>query len=495
MYRRLTDPKISVCIVFVCAMFMSIMDTTVVNVALPALSKQFSVPSTSIDAVIVGYLVSLAVVIPVSGWLGDRWGTRRIFLCALALFTLASALCGLAQTLPMLVGFRVLQGMAGGALTPIGTTMLYRTYPPEERVSVSRILNVPTVIAPASGPVIGGLLVQQLSWRWVFYINVPIGLATLLFGIFFLRAVQPESEDAGHFDPAGFVLAGLGLALLMYALTEGPTYGWGALSILFSGGAGLLLVACFVFVELRVRAPMIDLRLLRDRLFRVTNLVTMFSSAGFLGLLFVAPLFLQEARGVSALVSGLTTFPEAVGVVAATQIVASLYPRVGPRRLVAAGLTGVTLILCLFIFLDLKSNLWLMRGLMFLTGAGMAFTFISTPAAAFATISPADTGKASAFYSAERQLGAALGIAFVGTMLSLVGPVLGGHGTPQPNLAAYHAAFLTSAALVLIAACTALFIHDSDAAATMKMRRKKPVEKPMESTRIARPAENVVVVE
>ena len=478
MYRRLIDPKVSVCIVFVVAMFMSIMDSTIVNVALPALGRQFNVPETSIDAVVVGYLVSLAIVIPVSGWLGDRWGTRRVFLWALALFTLVSALCGLAQNLPMLVGFRVLQGLAGGALTPVGTTMLYRTYPPEERVALSRILNIPTVIAPASGPVIGGLLVQQLSWRWVFYVNVPIGMAALLFGLFFLR-VEDQRQAAGRFDPPGFLLAGSGLALLMYALTEGPTYGWSSPNIFGSGLAGLALLIIFIVVELRVREPMIDLRLLKDRLFRVTNLITFFSGAGFLGLLFVAPLFLQEARGVSALISGLTTFPEAVGVIAATQLVVWLYPRVGPRRLIASGLAGVAVMMALLWFLNLDTNLWLMRLMMFLIGAGMAYTFIPTPAAAFATISPADTGKASALYSADRQLGSALGIALVGTVLSIVGPVIVGvHGARQPNITAYHAAFLTSAALALTAAGIALFIRDRDAASTM--RRKGGAERATE---------------
>lgn len=476
MRRLLIDPKISVCVVFVAAMFMSIMDSTIVNVALPALGRQFNVPGTSIDAVIVGYLVSLAIVIPVSGWLGDRLGTRRVFLIALALFTLISALCGLAQSLPMLVGLRVLQGLAGGALTPVGTTMLYRAFPPEERVALSRILNVPTVIAPASGPVIGGFLVEQLSWRWVFYVNVPIGLAALLFGLLFLRE-QDQQHTAGRFDPYGFLLAGIGLALVMYALTEGPTYGWNSPDILVSALVGLLLLAAFVVVELRMQTPMLDLRLMKDRLFRTTNLVTMASSAGFLGLLFVAPLFLQEARGVSALISGLTTFPEALGVIAATQIVARLYPRIGPRRLIAAGLTGVAVIMSLLCFMNLDTNLWLMRGLMFLTGAGMAFTFIPTPAAAFATISPADTGKASAIYNAQRQLGSALGIAVVGTVLSIVGPVIiGTHGAIQPNITAYHAAFLTSAALALISAALALFIHDRDAASTMRRKGAKAAQ-------------------
>src|SRR5437763_4454849 len=168
MHHRQLDPKVSVSIVFVAAMFMSIMDGTIVNVALPSIGRQLSVPSTSIDAVVVAYLVSLAVVIPASGWLGDRWGTRRIFLLALVFFTIASALCGLAGNFTLLVLFRFLQVAAGGALAPVGTAMLYRTFPPAQRVHISSILIIPTVIAPAAGPVLGGLLVQQLSWRWVF---------------------------------------------------------------------------------------------------------------------------------------------------------------------------------------------------------------------------------------------------------------------------------------------------------------------------------------
>src|SRR5579871_1070254 len=187
MYRSAIHPKVAVSIVFVAAMFMSIMDSTIVNVALPTLSREFNVPGTSVDAVIVGYLVSLAVIIPASGWLGDRIGTRRIFLLALAVFTLASALCGLSNSLNMLIGFRLLQGMGGGAMTPVGTAMLYRTFPPVERIQVSRILNIPTALAPATGPVIGGLLIVKLSWRWVFYVNVPIGLCALLFGLLFLQ--------------------------------------------------------------------------------------------------------------------------------------------------------------------------------------------------------------------------------------------------------------------------------------------------------------------
>src|SRR5437763_6380335 len=254
MHRQL-NPKVSVSIVFVAALFMSIMDGTIVNVALPSIGRQLGVPSASIDAVVVAYLLSLAMIIPASGWLGDRWGTKRVFLVALALFTLTSALCGLASNFTMLVFFRFLQGAAGGALAPVGTAMLYRTFPPAQRVRVSSILIIPTVIAPASGPVLGGLLVDQLSWRWVFFVNVPIGIAACLFGLVFLH--EHREPTAGRFDLPGFLLAGLGLALALYALSEGPTRGWSSPTILGSALAGLLLLGVFIAVELQRREPLL----------------------------------------------------------------------------------------------------------------------------------------------------------------------------------------------------------------------------------------------
>ncbi|MGZ3629707.1 MAG: MDR family MFS transporter [Ktedonobacteraceae bacterium] len=474
MYRTRLDPKISVSVVFVTAMFMSIMDSTIVNVALPSIARQLNVPSSAIDAVVVAYLVSLAVVMPASGWLGDRYGTKRILLLALALFTISSALCGLARSYEMLILFRVLQGAAGGALTPVGTAMLYRTFPPSQRVQVSRILMFATILAPALGPILGGLLVTKLSWRWVFYVNVPVGIAACLFGLIFLY--EHKEESPGRFDLGGFLLAGSGLALLMYALSEGPSLGWSSINIFGSAIIGTILLCLFVVVELRVPEPMIDLGLLNNRLFRVTNLVSFFAYAGFLGVLFIAPLFLQEARGVTALVSGLTTFPEAIGVVLSTQLVARLYPRIGPRRLMAGGLVGVSIMMALLTLMGQDTNLWVMRVLMFLIGAGMAYAFLPLRAAAFATISSTSTGRASAFYSAQTQLGAALGVAILGSVLSIIGTTtLSVTGTVEPNLLAYHAAFLAAAVLTLIAACIALAVSDKDAAVTMR-RKSSAIE-------------------
>ena len=469
MHRPTINPKVTVSIVFITAMFMSIMDSTIVNVALPALSRQFHVTGTSIDAVIVGYLVSLAIIIPASGWLGDRLGTKRIFLSALALFTLSSALCGLATSLPMLIGFRIIQGIGGGAMTPVGVAILYRTFPPLERVQVARILNIPTVFAPATGPVLGGLLIDKLSWHWVFYVNVPIGIAAFLFSLLFLQEYREHS--AGSFDLSGFLLAGVGLALTMYALSEGPNYGWTSASILSSGIIGLVTLTVFVVVEVRSTHPLLNLRLFHNRSFRTCNLLSLFSTAGFLGLLFAGPLFLQEARGVSALTSGLTTFPEAVGVLISTQVVARIYPNIGPRRLIVGGLIGVSILMALMCLMGQDTTLWLMRALMFLIGAGMAFSFTSVQAAAFATISSAETGHASALFNAQRQIGASIGVALLSSVISAVGMTqLSTNNTIVPNLTAYHAAFIAAAILVLVAACIGLTVRDSDAAATMKRR-------------------------
>ena len=173
-------------VVFVAAMFMNIMDVTIVNVALPTIGHEFHVRPDSVDTVAIGYLVSLSIFIPASGWLGDRFGARRMLLISVVVFTGASALCGSAQSLGQLVTFRIIQGFGGGLMVPVGMALLFRTFPPSERVRASSILVIPTTVAPALGPVLGGLFVTELSWRWVFFVNVPIGVAAWVFGLLFL---------------------------------------------------------------------------------------------------------------------------------------------------------------------------------------------------------------------------------------------------------------------------------------------------------------------
>jgi EmrB/QacA subfamily drug resistance transporter len=476
MPRFRINPKISVSVVFVAAMFMNIMDITIVNVALPSIGRQFDVSEASLDSVAVGYLVSLAVFIPAAGWLGDRLGSKRILLFAIAVFTGASVLCGLADSLPELVLFRVIQGVGGGMLTPVGMAMLFRTFPPEERVRASSILTVPTAVAPALGPVLGGLLVTDLSWRWVFFVNLPIGVAAFTFGLIFLD--EHRQTNPGRFDLPGFLLSGVGFALVMFGVSEGPDRGWGSLEIIGSIAVGLVLLVALVMVELRTTKPLLKLRLFGNRLFRSTSLVLMISMAAFLGVLFVVPLFFQIALGLSALQSGLNTFPEAIGVMVGAQIASRLfYPRVGPRRLVAGGLVGVAAATSLMSLVGFGTDLWWMRLLMFCLGLSMAPVIVSSQAASFATVSHADTGNASSLFNSGRQLGSALGVAILTTVLAAVSTTHLVNGHSVANLTAYHAAFLTAAAVALIGSGVALTINDGDAAATMVRhipRRDRP---------------------
>jgi EmrB/QacA subfamily drug resistance transporter len=473
MNLRALPLKHVVAIVFVIGTFMDILDTTIVNVAIPAMSEDFGVGRTTIEWVVTGYLCSLAVWIPASGWIGDRFGTKRTFLFALFMFTLASGLCGIAWSVEALIAFRVLQGVGGGMLVPVGTAMLFRAFPPAERARASSILAIPTVVAPALGPVLGGLLVTHASWHWIFLVNVPIGIAGFIFGALFLE--EHTEPRAGRFDVWGFVLSGSGLALVLYALAEAPSAGWGSTEVIGTGVVGLVCFALLVFIELRIPEPMLQLRLYKDRLFRSTNIAMFAASGSLIGLLFLLPLFLQELRGLSALESGLATFPQAIGFMLMARVAGRAYPKYGPRRMLVFGLTFTAVVTTGFVFVDLDTNLWVIRFLMLGRGMGMAFAFIPVQAASFATIPPSDTGRASSLFSTQRQVGAAFGVALLATILSTRTTALVADALPHGDIAilnaqvtAFHQAFLASALLAGAGIIAALFVRDSDAIATMQ---------------------------
>jgi EmrB/QacA subfamily drug resistance transporter len=467
--------KVAVGVVFVAAMFMSIMDATIVNVALPTIGREFGVSPTSVDAIAIAFLVSLAIFIPASGWLGDRFGGKRVLLVAIVVFTGASALCGLATSLGELVAFRVLQGAGGGMLAPVGMAMLYRVFPPEERVRAAAILTVPTTLAPALGPVLGGLLTTDLSWRWVFYVNLPIGAAAFLFGMLFVQ--ESRQSHPGRFDLPGFLLSGIGLGLAMYGVSEGPIKGWHAADVLATIAVGAALLVAMVVVELRAAEPMVNLRLLGNRLFRSGNGVMVLGSIAFLGTLYGISLYYQDGRGLTALNSGLSTFPEAIGVMAGAQLATRwLYPILGPRRHISGGLVAVAISIGLLGLLGPGTSLWWARLLMLALGLAMAQVFVPVQAAAFATITPEQTGRASTMFSTVRQLGGAIGVALLTTVIVALGPVHVVAGHPVANLTAYRVAFLVAAVAALVGVACSLSIRDCDAARTIpERRRRRPV--------------------
>ena len=460
------NQKVAVSVVFVAAMFISIMDTSIVNVALPAIGRDFAISPTAVDGISISFLVSLAVFMPASGWLGDRFGGKRILMTAIAIFTSASALCGLASSLPELVAFRVLQGVGGGMLAPVGTAMLFRTFPPQERVRAASVIIIPTALAPAIAPVLGGLLVTEVSWRWVFYVNLPIGIAALVFGILFVD--QSTESSSGRFDWRGFLLSGLGLGLFMYGISEGPDLGWGSARILLTGLIGAALLVAMVVFELRTPQPIVALRLFANRLFRSTSGAIVMVSIAFFGVLFAITLYFQDGRGLSALGAGLSQFPTAVGIMIGSQLSSRvIYWRVGPRRHLTTGLCGVAASIALLALLGSGTSLWWARVILFVMGLFMAQVFVPAQAASFATISPADTGRASTLYNVCRQLGGAVGVALLTTTIVIVGPVRRVDGHVVPHLAAYHICFLVAAGLALVGVIASVTIRDADAAATM----------------------------
>lgn len=472
MRELLSRPKVAVGVVYVTVLFMSIMDATIVNVALPSIGRDLHVGATNVDQVSIGYLVSLAIVIPASGWFGDHFGGKRVLLTAIVVFTVASVLCGLAQSFVELVGFRILQGVGGGMLTPVGMAMLYRVFPQQERVRASSILVVPTALAPAIGPVLGGVLVDSLSWRWVFFVNLPLGLLALAYGVTFLR--DTDLPPAGRFDVSGFLLSGVGFAALMYGVSEGPDKGWGSTQVVGTIAAGAVLLLALVVVQLRTREPLLNLRLLGNHIFRTSTAALFLATAAFLGVLYLVALFFQDGLGLDALGSGLATFPEAVGVIVGAQVVTRLlYPALGPRRIMVGGLLAVAGLMTLMTQIDDRGDLWTMRGLMFLLGYAMAHCFVPSQAAAFAQISAADTGRGSTLFNALRQLGGAIGVAVLTSVIIAagVGHALvqgGGHGDLHP----YHVAFVVAAFVAVAAALVSLAVRDEDAESTRVRRRR-----------------------
>lgn len=471
--------KYLVAIVFMFGLFMDLMDTTVVNVAVPDLSREFGASTNAVEWTVTGYLLSLAVFIPAAGYLSDRFGTKRSFLTAMAIFVVASALCGLAQSLEQLVAFRFLQGMGGGMMTPVGTAMLSREFPGAERAKASAIISIPVVFAPTLGPVLGGYLVEYVSWRWIFYINLPVGVAGFLFGLRVLKEHREPYAREG-FDLWGLLTGGASAAMLLFALAQAATEGWTSTTVVGWGVAGLALGAAFVLIELRAHPAMIDLSLFRRPLFTLGNLMVLPAFGVFAGFLFMLTLYLQELQGRSPLHAGLIQAPASLGTAISLPVASRLYPRLGPRRMLFIGFGLALVTMSPFISLDAGSPAWLVVLFLGLRGLPFAFAMVAAQTIIFGPLESAKQGAGSSAYSTLRQVAASFGVALIATVQisrshAYLQDALASHHLVQPTAAiSQHAAelgfrdaFAVCVGMMVIPLVLAFLVDDRKAAETL----------------------------
>lgn len=355
-------------------MIMVILDSTVVNVAIPNLQAYFGTTLKTIQWTITGYTLSLAAVIPLAGWLTDKFGAKQIFLTTIALFTLGSVLCALAQTSEQLVLFRVIQGLGGGMVAPIGMAMIFRLAPSEKRGSVMAMLGVPMLLAPAAGPILSGWLIGLASWHWIFLINLPIGITALLVGMKHLPIIERHKTPA--LDIWGMILAPIAFSMLAFGMSEGGT-DWTSsrtLTGLIVGGITLIL---FIIVELRQKQPLLELRAFASSDFTRGVILTWISQIALIGSILMVPLFLQNLLGYTPLKSGLTTLPMALGSVVFMPIGGKLFDKVGARPLVFVGLSIITAALFLLSKVNLDSTRITMMLPLAMMGSGMGLSMMA----------------------------------------------------------------------------------------------------------------------
>ncbi|MGW1321105.1 DHA2 family efflux MFS transporter permease subunit [Streptomyces antibioticus] len=447
--RRLLSQRLVVPVMCAGVTFIAIADGAITTVALPSIARQFGLTTAALDGVVVVYPVCLAMAIPASAWLVERFGGKRVLLTALTAFLGSSLLCGAAADLPQLIACRAVQGLSAGVLFPASAALLFATFDAFEQVRIARYMIIPQQIAPAAAPVLGGLLVDHLSWRWVFYVNLPVGVPVVLFGLLFLA--EYRGHRPGRFDLTGLLLSAAGLGAAMFGVSEGPNRGWSSAAVLTALALGAVLLTAAVAYQLRTAEPLLRLRLFADRLFRDTNLINLVGLIPILGAMYLGPLFLQQAQGRTALESGTGTFPEAFGVLLTVQVAGVLYARVGPRIIVGCGLAGVSAVLVLFAQCDEDTGLWTFRAYMFLLGVAMGGVFMPTTVASLANIARGDLAQASTLNTVVRQTGGALAPAAVTTVLVLGTPA---GAAAEPPLGAYQSAYYV---LAVIAAVTAVF--------------------------------------
>src|SRR4051812_25660212 len=403
--------------VVIVGVIMSILDTTIVNVALETLSRELDAPLNTIQWVSTGYLLALATVIPLTGWMSERFGSKRVWMSSVALLGLGSALCGLAWSAGSLIVFRVLQGFGGGMIMPVGMALLAQTAGPSRVGRVMSVIGVPMLLGPVLGPVIGGVIVDTVSWRWIFYVNVPIAIFALVLAAKLLHRDHGRA-DAGKLDWVGLLLLSPGLAAFVFGLSESETHGgFTDPLVLVPIVVGLALVAAFVVHSLRATRPLIDVQLFRVRAFSAAASTTFLVGAALFGAMIILPLYYQVARGESALTPGLLMAPQGIGASLAMPLAGRLTDRLGGGRVAVVGLLILTLGTIPFAFLKSDSDYTVLALFLVVRGFGIGGSMMPAMAAAYATLNRTDVPRATSSLNALQRIGGSIGTAVLAVVL------------------------------------------------------------------------------
>ncbi len=429
------------------ALFMEQLDATIVNTAAPTMAASLAVEPLSLKGVLTSYTLALAVFIPVSGWMADRFGTKRVFTLAIMLFTLGSLLCGLAVNVPMLVASRILQGMGGAMMTPVGRLALVRTFPRAEMITAMNYVIIPALIGPLIGPFVGGVIVHWLPWRMIFFINLPFGLA----GLWLAKRYMPDYRESltPRLDRVGFVLFGSGIALLSYVLEVLGDHGLGLGTVLPLGAVACSLIGLYVWRALRVETPLLDLRLFGVRTFRVSVLGGFITRLGIGGMPFLLPLLYQVGLGYPPWQAGLLTMPQAGAAIGMKIMSKPLLARFGHRRVLGVNTLLLGGLIMVFTLINPTTPVWMILLLSLTQGFISALQFTSINSLVYADVSNADASKASSIASTAQQLSLSFGVAFASVVAAWFL-----HNVPdasQPQfISALHHAFLALGIITII---------------------------------------------
>jgi DHA2 family multidrug resistance protein len=401
------------------ATFMVVLDSSVANVALPHIAGNLSASTDESTWVLTSYLVSNGIMLPASGWIARRIGRKRLLLISILLFTAASLLCGLAINMPMLIVARVLQGIGGGGMQPLAQSILLESFPPRRHGTAMAVFGVGVVVAPVIGPTLGGWITDSYSWRWIFYINLPIGvLALFMVNLFVEDPPYLRKAFRGAIDYLGFGLMALWLGALQLLLDKGQEMDWFATPwIRWTAAISLLALVGFIFRELTDRDPIVQLRVLMDRNFSVGTLITGIYGFVLYGATAMLPLFLQTIMGYSALQSGLTVSPRGIGAMASMMVVGVLVRYFDGRLLMAFGfaLLGYSTWMLSNISLDIGMASVIIPNL--INGSAMGFIFVPLTTMTLSRLRKEEMGNATGIYNLMRNIGGSIGIATVTTLL------------------------------------------------------------------------------